>query len=652
MKTKFLLIILVISGTFSFSQTKVADTFFDNYAYIKASELYEDAIKNGDDSIHVLIRLGDCYYNNSNSEKAAIWYKKALDKNADNVDSNHIYKYIQTQRSLGNYNEAKNWLQSFKSRQNNDSRMKSEISDVSVYNELSSTEKVYIDVVNLEINTSYSDFGGYEYNDRMFFASTRTSESLRDKQIYNWNEEPYLDIFETTINENNGIKQYGNVTPLNIPEINTKFHESSIAITNDGKTIYFTRDNLNKRNKLDADKKGTTHLKLYKASLDSETWKDIEELPFNSDDYSNGHPALSPDNKQLYFVSDRLYQGIDVQTDIYVVDILDDGNNYSEPRNLGSSINTAGREMFPFVAKDSSFYFSSDGFINLGLLDIYKSDFIKDINSEPKNLGAPFNSGYDDFAIFLNSESKTGYFSSNRKGGKGNDDIYSFSSYECEQLVKGTVRDKQLNEPIAMALVELIDSSGKIINTITTDALGNYMFEVDCEKKYSIRASKPDFDDDVKSLITTSTNKNEVIIDLYLDCPLCEIPCEIVINPIYFDFDKWNIRTDSKVDLELIVDIMRNHPKMKITIESHTDRRGSLKYNDKLSEKRAISTRDYIISRGIDQDRIVSAIGYGERQLLISNDIINNMKTTKAKEEAHQKNRRSYFRIVDCDENK
>ena len=239
------------------------------------------------------------------------------------------------------------------------------------------------------------------------------------------------------------------------------FHESTVAITNDGKTIYFTRDNLNKRKKLDSDNKGTTHLKLYKASLDNGTWKDIEELPFNDDDYSTGHPALSPDNKQLYFVSDRMYNDMDVQTDIYVVDILEEGNDYSVPRNLGATINTKGREMFPFVAKDSTMYFSSDGFVNLGLLDIYKSNILKDSNSEPENLGAPFNSGYDDFAIYIDSETETGYFSSNRQGGKGNDDIYSFSAYECKQIVKGIVRDKQTNEPLADATVELINESGK-----------------------------------------------------------------------------------------------------------------------------------------------------------------------------------------------
>ena len=651
MKTKLFIYLLVWSVAFSFSQTKVADTFFDNYAYVKASELYEQAVNDGDESIHVLTRLGDCYYNNSNSQKASIWYKRAFDKNINEIDSEYLFKYIQTQRSLGNYNEAETWIKVFKERQRSDNRVASEITDLSIYNTLASTERVYVDIVNLDLNTAYSDFGGYEYNGRMYFASTRPNENTNNKKLYTWNEQPFLDIYETSVSETNGLKEHGPSISIAITSINTDFHESTIAITNDGKTIYFTRDNLNKRNKLDADKKGTTHLKIYKASYNNEVWKNIEELPFNSDDYSNGHPALSPDNTKLYFVSDRLYKGMDVQTDIYVVDILDGGNDYSVPKNLGSSVNTSGREMFPFIAKDSTFYFSSDGFINLGLLDIYKSNILKASNEKPINLGAPFNSGNDDFAFYVNSETETGYFSSNRDQGKGNDDIYSFSSYECAQTVSGVVRDKQNNLPVALATVELINEDGKIINRFNTDLSGSYSFEVACVKNYSVRASKPDYDDDVQSFTTTTLNKDVHTVDLLLDCPLCEIPCEIVINPIYFDFDKWNIRTDSKVDLELIVDIMRNHPKMKITIESHTDRRGSFKYNDKLSQKRALSTRDYIVSRGIPIERIVSAQGFGERQLLISNEAINAMASRKEKEVAHQKNRRSYFKIVNCNDN-
>ncbi len=652
MKTKVLLILLVLCSSLTFAQRKVADKFFENYAYVKASEFYEEAVKNGDDSEHVLTRLGDCYYNNSNSKKAALPYQKALNK-YPNINPEYIYKYIQVQRSLKNYKEANVWLKKFKELQSGDSR--STIIDISKYEELSSMEKVYIEVTNLEeINTKNSDFGGFEYNGKLFFASAGNTNDDSKNKIYTWNEEPYLDLYQADVSETNGVKSLSNVNSINVASVNTDFHEASVAITNDGKTIYFTRDNLNKRDRLDYDKEGTTHLKIFKASLDNGTWSNIEELPFNSENFSVGHPALSPDNKQLYFVSDRFpkdFQKLEIKnngnnkgadindTDIYVVDILENGNKYSTPLNLGSSINTNGREMFPYIAKDSTLYFSSDGYLNLGLLDIYKSDIIKNANAKPKNLGAPFNSNADDFAFFINSDTDSGYFSSNREGGKGNDDIYSFTSYECKQTVSGIARDAKTHLPLNGATIKIINENGKILQEVITDADGSYTYEVECNKAYSILGSKPDYKDDLKHMIAGSENNFKHNVDLNL-IPLCD-DAEIVINPIFFDFDKWNIRTDAKYELENIVSVLRDHPEIVIKIESHTDSRGRDNYNMKLSDRRAKSTRDYLLSRNIDPNRIESAIGYGESRLL--NECSNGVKCSKEK---HQINRRSKFLIV------
>jgi outer membrane protein OmpA-like peptidoglycan-associated protein len=297
--------------------------------------------------------------------------------------------------------------------------------------------------------------------------------------------------------------------------------------------------------------------------------------------------------------------------------------------------------MFPFVAKDSTLYFSSDGYINLGLLDIFKSDVLKNSEStnEPENLGAPFNSGYDDFAYFVNSEDGNGYFSSNRPGGKGNDDIYSFASYECKQIVKGIARNSKTEEPLKEVKVQLIDDSGKIIEEVTTDETGAYTFELECDKTFSILGIKSDYKDDLKEVSTTSENNFEHNVDLHL-VPLIN-DNQIVINPIFFDFDNWDFRTDAEYELEYIVNVMRDHPTMVIKIESHTDSRGSDRYNMKLSDRRAKSTRDYLLSRGIEASRIESAIGYGESQLL--NECANGVKCSK---EQHQLNRRSYFYIL------
>lgn len=619
-----------------FSQVKLADKFFENYGYVKASELYESELKKQDSSEHVLTRLGDCYYNNSNSEKAVLWYGKAVNK-FDKINPEYLYKYIQSLKSIGNYIEADKWLKKFMSIQNGDSRIKDYDADnLAKYDELNNIdENVTIKVDNLPFNSIYSDFGSIISNKQLIFASARGDEA--NKQ-YAWNKEPFLDLYQIDVEDINGKLKFGNPELLKALKINTDYHEASVAISNDGKTIYFTRDNVTRKNKLDYDKKGTSHLKIYKATLIDDYWDNIKELPFNDEFYSTGHPALSPDNKKLYFVSDR--EGGFGQTDIYEVDILDN-NKFSQPKNLGEKINTAGREMFPFVSDDNTFYFSSDGHLNLGLLDIFKSNYIKDENAEPENLGAPYNSGYDDFAFFKLSEkeSKTGYFSSNRPGGKGNDDIYSFNAYKCSQKIYGIVKDSLSNEILKDVTINLINKVGKVINQVRTNKNGEYVFDVNCDKKYTVLATKIDYKDHHKDIKSNFDDEKINEYNVFLE-PLIR-GNQIVINPIFFDYDKWDIRTDAEYELENIVDVLRQKPNMVIKIESHTDSRGNDNYNLKLSNKRAISTRDYIISRGIAPERIESAIGYGENQLL--NKCSNGIKCTPKE---HQLNRRSYFYIV------
>ena len=637
MKTKVIFTIIALSSTFLFSQEKVADKFFDNFAYLKAAELYQEAVDKGEDNVHVLTRLGDCYYNNSDSEQAAVWYAKALEKNKD-VSPEHIYKYIQTQRSLGKYEEADKWLVKFKEIQNNDSRVKNvKENNLHLYEKLASTQGIYVEVNNLSINSNYSDFGSVVHDSTIYFASSRNTE----KDIYKWNDEPFLDLYQGQITTKDGKKEISDVKKLEFEGVHRdNLHYADAALTKDGNTMYFSRMNVGKRNRAKTDKEGTVQLKIYKATLEDSIWSNIQELTINSDDYSTYHPALSPDNKTLYFTSDR--EGGLGQTDLYKVDLSDSGS-LGEVKNLGPEINTEGREGYAFVAKDSTLYFSSDGFLNLGLLDIFKSNIIKDENAKAENLGAPYNSGYDDFAFSIDSETNVGYFSSNRLDGNGSDDIYGFDIFECKQIIKGITRDSKTLLPLAMTNVQLIDESGKIIEEVTSNELGEYSFEVDCNNKYTILGSKPDYKDDIRKVETTDEHEKEHEVDLLL-IPLISNN-EIVINPIFFNFDKWDIRPDAAYELENIVAVMREHPNMVIKIESHTDSRGSDKYNMKLSDRRAKSTRDYLFSRDIAQERIESAIGYGESQLV--NECSNGVKCS---EEAHQENRRSKFIILSDEE--
>jgi outer membrane protein OmpA-like peptidoglycan-associated protein len=632
MKTKLLVIIIILSSSLSFAQSKLADKFFDNFGYVKAIELYEKAVEKGENSVHVLTRLGDAYYNNSNSEKAAYWYGEAL-KESDKIEAEYLYKYIQSLRSIGNYIDANKWFKELCAAQQGDSRLKGYNPDeVDLYDKLTSKTDVIVNIENLPFNTEYSDFGAYIFNNTLYFASANGDGD----KVYNWNKEPFLDLFQVTITEDANVRSYGSPTEIDADAINTEYHEASAAITNDGETLYFTRDNTNKRNRLKYDKKGTTHLKIYKATLENDQWTNAVELPFNDEVFSTGHPTLSTDNKSLYFVSDR--DGGLGQTDIYTVVINDDGT-YGEPENLGEKINTEGREMFPFVAKDSTLYFSSDGYLNLGLLDIFKSNLLKGERSEPVNMGSPYNSGYDDFAFFVDSKTEKGYFSSNRPTGNGSDDIYSFNTTQCKQVITGVARDMKTNIILTDVTIRLIEETGKVIEEVMTKNGSAYTFEVDCNKTYTVIGLKPDYKADKKSVNTTYDNEKENTVDLILE-PLI-IDNQIVINPIFFDFDESNIRTDAKYELENIVDVLRKHPEMVIKIESHTDSRGRDRYNMKLSDRRAKSTRDYIISRGVDAYRIQSAIGYGESQLI--NKCANRVRCI---EKEHQLNRRSYFYIL------
>ncbi|MBP2833905.1 OmpA family protein [Aquimarina sp. U1-2] len=639
MKSKTgLLLFLFFSISIYAQKVKVADKYFRDFAYMKAVELYIESLKKEDSSKHVLTRIGDCYYNNSNSEKANYWYQKAIN-NYDDVHPEYVYKYIQTLRSLGQYEEANTWLNEFKKLQKNGEYVRG-IERVSLekFQELSASKDSRIRVINLNSNTKYADFGGVEKDGTFFFTSSRKDDQSTSKmKIYKWNGEPFLNMYTSKINRVDSLVDISDVTPIASDNINlVNEHEGVLTMTKDGKTLYFTRNNVNKRKNTSYDKKGTSNLKIYRAQLQNDQWTAIEELPFNDKTFSTGHPALSPDEKTLFFVSDRA--GGFGQTDIYKVAIRDDGS-FGNVENLGEKINTEGREVFPFVAKDTTLYFSSDNHINLGLLDIFSSNILKKKTEEEvevNNIGAPFNSGYDDFAFFTNPNGDSGYFSSNRMGGKGSDDIYAFDRYECQQSLLGTTYNKRTSEILPNTTVQLIDQTGKIISTTTSNEQGVYTFEeISCEKTYTVLASKKDFRSDNQQFSTSTVNAFENTLDIYLS-PLI-IDKEVVLNPIYFDFDKYEIRPDSAYELENLVNVMKDNPNMVIHIESHTDNRGSDRYNMRLSEKRANATKNYILSRGIDPSRVPVAVGYGESQLLHD--------CKRCTEKEHEENRRSIFKI-------
>ncbi|CAL2088743.1 OmpA family protein [Tenacibaculum sp. 190524A02b] len=633
---KAILFILLVATVSSFGQRKyAANRYFQEYSYKKAAELYEYIVKD-DKSYDVVSKLADSYYYNAEFEKSEKWYSILANKYAKQMEPKHIFRYAQSLKSNGKVGESDDWLLKLRDK-SSDSRAEALENNRDYFAEFSNKEKIYINVHNLSSNTKYSDFGGFVQDEKFYFASTKPDKKVSSK-LYRWNNQPYLNIYTSNqkLLDKNGIMDVDK--PEKVQSLSTKYHESNAVITNDGYIMYFTRDNYDGK-KLRGDKKRTTHLKIYKATKNGEGWGNIKELPFNSNEYSIGHPALSKDEKTLYFVSD-MPAGFGA-TDIYKVAILG-GDKYGDVINLGKEINTEGREMFPYVGTNNTLYFASDGHLGLGALDVFESKIIEGKLTEPVNLGAPINSPLDDFAFTLNRERTGGYFSSNRGGGKGDDDIYSFLIYSCKEDINGVITDSRTGAPIDNVKVRLINEKGEPVSEQITKEDGAYSFKkIDCEKNFVVTASKQDYKATQKKTGTEDIDDKIVTANLQLESLI--VGDQIVIAPIYFDYDKYFIREDAKYELENVVTVMQNNPGMVIKIESHTDSRGGKVYNRTLSDNRAKSTRDYIISRGIGSERIQSAIGYGEDYLLNKCDDANQSNCSEAE---HQRNRRSYFYIV------
>ena len=635
-KTIYILLFLSISIV-SYGQRKyAADRYFKEFAYKKSAELYKSIYEKGDGSYLVLSRLADSHYFNFEYDEAESTYEKLMDKYKSIASPEHVFRYAQVLKTNGKVEESDKWLLKLKDN-GTDSRAEALEKNKDYFIEYSNKPKTYINVHNISSNTTYSDFGGFIHGNTLYFSSTQP-KTEKDKKLYKWNHQPFLNIYKA---EQKNISKY---KVLDVEEselvndLSSKYHESNLIITKDGNTAYFTRDNFDGK-KLKGDKNRVSHLKVYKAEKVGDYWGNVKELPFNKESFSCGHPALSPDEKTLFFVSD-MPNGFG-GTDIYKVSILEN-DTYGEVENLGEKINTEGREMFPFIKNDGTLFFASDGHLGLGALDIFESKPENNSYTSPVNLGTPVNGPFDDFSFVINDEHTFGFFSSNREDGKGDDDIYSFNIYNCKEDIKGVISDSRTGKPIKDVLVILMNQRGEPIEEQRTGRSGEYLFEKrDCEKNFVVVVSKENYRNVKKDTQTLDVNKQPVIEDIQLESLIVED--QIVINPIYFDFNLHNIREDAEYELEHIVSVMKNNPDLVIRIESHTDSRGTKEYNKNLSTNRAKSTQDYIISRGIAPERIESAKGFGEEMLLNNCDDANQSKCT---DEEHQQNRRSYFFIV------
>ncbi|MGB5322854.1 MAG: hypothetical protein WBN12_11330, partial [Lutimonas sp.] len=373
-------------------------------------------------------------------------------------------------------------------------------------------------VKNAKINTQSSDFGtAFFGTDKVVFASPKQGFTLNREEN---TSQPFLDLYIGEVTEDGQIIRKKKLQG----DINSKYHEGMVSFTKDMKTVYFSANNYVKKKKNKEKSKSTKYLQLFKATVTEDgEWTNLVLLPFNGENFSSGHPVLNKDDSQLYFVSDRP-ESIG-RTDLFVVDIYKDGS-YSAPRNLGPQINTTEREMFPFIGTDNVLYFSSDGYPGHGELDVYASKIFDSTVSDPINLEEPVNSEYDDFAYIINDDKHRGYFSSNRSGGHGDDDIYSFIAsppiyIECEQEISGVVRDIETQNLVPDVLIVLYDAKGlELQSFISSKEEGSFNFQQPCDATYTIKGYLEGYlvgELDIKTVNDLNADPIEITLELMSD---------------------------------------------------------------------------------------------------------------------------------------
>lgn len=625
---------LLLLGTLSMvaqnKDTAKADKHYDNLEYVDAISEYLEVIEDGKGDDYVYGRLADTYYNVFNTTAAEEWYEKVV---ATSTDPEHYFRYAQMLKANGKYDKANTWMDKFSSLVPNDVRAQEHKKHPNTIAKLLGDEPKF-KVSPIEgFNSKYSEFGPLLHEGQVYYVSARSGKS----RSYGWNEEPYLDIYVSDYDASSG--ELSNESVLG-SKINTRFNEGTVSFSPDGTTMYFSGESLDRKaglfgSKFKKDEEGKSTINIYSATKDGAEWGNVQSLPFNGTTHNTSGPAVSLDGKRLYFASDM--EGTVGGADIWYVTINGDGS-YGEPVNLGKDINTEGSEMFPYISSKNILYFSSNGHPGLGMMDVFASQIKGNSYGDVRNAGAPINSGNDDFSFTIDEDSQQGFFASNRAGGAGSDDIYKFEQIVpiCDVALTIQVVDAKTGAILPMASVAIFDANNNKVANKISDANGEVTFKYECNQGFKVEGNKELYLNN--SIDIAKTDKSEIRERL----PLTEIIVEdqVVLNPIFFELDKHNITAQGAAELDKLVEVMNKYPEMIIRAESHTDSRGKDGYNLALSDRRAKSTAQYVISKGISADRI-SGLGKGETALI--NECSNGVKCS---EEAHQANRRSEFHIV------
>lgn len=624
----------ILAIAFACSPLKQGNKSFEAGEYSTAIHQYKKAVKKDDPISNY--KLAEAYRHSNKLKKAEPYYKAAIDNGIEEEQA--YYYYALALKTNKKEEEAKKVLEDYLANQGEQEEVviwaQRELDNLNRMDEVRSKVS-YFRVKNLEtLNTPFAEYSPVYNNGFLYFTSNRDGG-----KTYKGTGTPFTDIYRV---RTRGAKvDMETLQPLdeiiNDPNIN----EGSITMSENGRTYIFAKANSGKAN-------GTEDVNLYFTRYRNGRWSTPRPISVNQRDAWDSTPALSPDGTTLYFSSNRGggYGGLDIYTAT-----LNRRGRWVDVRNMGPEINTPGNEIFPYVGGTGVLYFSSDGHPGFGGLDLFEATR----NSGKvvmENLGQPMNSAGDDFGLFLFNPSR-GFFTSNRKGGMGDDDIYTFVNDDPNlkivnyYLTGTTLTPNQTGElePLPNTKVVLVDEEDGIIAEVFTEADGKYRFRVYPEENYYLIAEKEnyfttriDFTTVGKSLDKSKLEEMITNVEFQQDLPLNQIVIEkpIVLNNIYYDLDKADIKPEAAKELDKLVTIMKDNPEITIELSSHTDARADHDYNMNLSQRRAESAVKYIISNGIESKRLV-AKGYGETKLIIEN---------ADTELEHQQNRRTEFKVI------
>ena len=627
----------------------IAKSNYEDYNYSPAISKYLKLARSGKKSKEIYEYLAMAYFNNSQYDLAANWFNKLIDGYPQGLDPEMYFRASISFKSIQAYDVSDLFMKKYIELKNSPlSNQYINISSNNLDSVLKNSGRYTL--YETKINSINSDFGPNFYDDdRIIFASSK--EATGNKK-FKWSDEPFLDLFIAKIDSAGNL--YGR-EPLK-GDINTKYHESTATISKDGNTMYFTRNNYFK-GRLKSARDKEVKLKIYKATKQNDSWGSIEELPFNGDQYSTAHPALSPDNDKLYFSSDM--PGSYGKSDIWFVYIFENGE-YSQPINLGPNVNTEFRESFPFLDKENNLYYSSDGKLGLGGFDVFSSKLNnRGYPQSSINLGMPVNSAFDDFGYVYNQMKNFGYISSNRDGlnGSSSDQVYrivknninySNNGLEeniCEFILEGKVYDTFTRELLIGAKVQLLNSNKNIISNYTVDENGNYKIgeDVNCSDSYYLRVSNG-ISYNTREIEIDFTKKGKVYENIDLkwtsNCLPDDLICVLGVEPIYFELNKSTLKKNSVLSLNKVLVALIKYPDMKLQIRSYADSRASKEYNKKLSLKRANVTKQWLVNRGVNSNRLlIQAIGEENKDNICKGD-------ANCSEAEYQLNRKSTFKIL------